>query len=165
MTMAEPSTRRSGQGKHQGAAAHGRPVRRGQVTGRVVGTDHAAQAVMGFFTKHGEGACDVAPLAGLVKAHVRSIAGARPAPSARERQRLDLVGTRNLTAYFSESKFQVPGVDERPGARCRRRLEGVGESCQDALRSTARLVSLVRHVTGVSAPREAGCRGSDQQRA
>jgi NAD+ synthase len=52
----------------------------GQQSGLVVGTDHAAEAVMGFFTKHGDGACDVAPLAGLVKAHVRSIGARLGAP-------------------------------------------------------------------------------------
>lgn len=35
--------------------------------GLVIGTDHAAEAVMGFFTKFGDGACDLAPLSGLVK--------------------------------------------------------------------------------------------------
>jgi len=48
--------------------------------GLVVGTDHAAEAVMGFFTKHGDGACDVAPLAGLTKRRVRAIATALGAP-------------------------------------------------------------------------------------
>lgn len=33
----------------------------------VIGTDHAAEAVTGFFTKHGDGACDIAPLFGLTK--------------------------------------------------------------------------------------------------
>lgn len=33
----------------------------------VVGTDHAAEAVTGFYTKFGDGACDVAPLTGLTK--------------------------------------------------------------------------------------------------
>lgn len=33
----------------------------------VVGTDHAAEAVTGFFTKFGDGAADVVPLAGLTK--------------------------------------------------------------------------------------------------
>ena len=42
--------------------------------GLVVGTDHAAEAVMGFFTKFGDGACDLAPLEGLVKGQVRDIA-------------------------------------------------------------------------------------------
>ncbi|QAX81604.1 ammonia-dependent NAD(+) synthetase [Candidatus Pseudomonas adelgestsugas] len=42
--------------------------------GMVIGTDHAAEAVMGFFTKFGDGACDLAPLSGLVKNQVRTIA-------------------------------------------------------------------------------------------
>ncbi|WP_368901529.1 ammonia-dependent NAD(+) synthetase [Oceanobacillus oncorhynchi] len=33
----------------------------------VLGTDHAAEAITGFFTKHGDGACDLAPLEGLNK--------------------------------------------------------------------------------------------------
>ncbi|MGP4081882.1 ammonia-dependent NAD(+) synthetase [Pseudalkalibacillus sp. R45] len=33
----------------------------------VIGTDHGAEAVTGFFTKHGDGACDIAPLFGLNK--------------------------------------------------------------------------------------------------
>ncbi|WP_096202240.1 ammonia-dependent NAD(+) synthetase [Bacillus sp. FJAT-45350] len=33
----------------------------------VVGTDHGAEAITGFFTKHGDGACDVAPIYGLNK--------------------------------------------------------------------------------------------------
>jgi len=49
--------------------------------GLVVGTDHAAEAVMGFFTKFGDGACDVAPLTGLVKRRVRAIASHLGAPA------------------------------------------------------------------------------------
>lgn len=33
----------------------------------VIGTDHAAEAVTGFFTKYGDGGCDVTPLTGLTK--------------------------------------------------------------------------------------------------
>lgn len=51
------------------------------VNGLVVGTDHAAEAVMGFFTKFGDGACDLAPLTGLVKDQVRSIAAELGAPA------------------------------------------------------------------------------------
>lgn len=46
----------------------------------VVGTDHAAEAVMGFFTKYGDGACDVAPLTGLLKRQVRQIGTLLGAP-------------------------------------------------------------------------------------
>lgn len=48
--------------------------------GLVVGTDHAAEALMGFFTKFGDGACDLAPLSGLTKGQVRSLASALGAP-------------------------------------------------------------------------------------
>jgi NAD+ synthase len=40
----------------------------------VIGTDHAAEAVVGFFTKFGDGAADITPLAGLTKRRVRAIA-------------------------------------------------------------------------------------------
>jgi NAD+ synthase len=50
--------------------------------GLVIGTDHAAEAVMGFFTKFGDGACDLAPLSGLVKHQVRAIAAELGAPQA-----------------------------------------------------------------------------------
>jgi NAD+ synthase len=39
----------------------------GQLGLLVIGTDHAAEAVTGFFTKFGDGGADVLPLAGLTK--------------------------------------------------------------------------------------------------
>ena len=42
--------------------------------GLVVGTDHNAEAITGFFTKHGDGAADIIPLRGLNKRQVRLIA-------------------------------------------------------------------------------------------
>ncbi|CAH0295894.1 ammonia-dependent NAD(+) synthetase [Pseudomonas mediterranea] len=54
----------------------------GAEQGLVVGTDHAAEAVMGFFTKFGDGACDLAPLSGLVKNQVRAIARDFGAPES-----------------------------------------------------------------------------------
>ncbi|MGC5018245.1 ammonia-dependent NAD(+) synthetase [Micromonospora sp. DT47] len=53
----------------------------GAMGGLVVGTDHAAEAVTGFFTKHGDGAADVVPLTGLTKRRVRAIAEALGAPA------------------------------------------------------------------------------------
>lgn len=50
--------------------------------GLVVGTDHAAEAVSGFFTKFGDGAADVVPLTGLTKRRVRAMAQALGAPPA-----------------------------------------------------------------------------------
>ncbi|MGF3056088.1 ammonia-dependent NAD(+) synthetase [Microbacterium sp. YY-01] len=39
----------------------------------VVGSDHAAEAVTGFFTKFGDGAADIMPLSGLTKRQGRSL--------------------------------------------------------------------------------------------
>lgn len=39
----------------------------------VIGTDHAAEAVTGFFTKYGDGAADVLPLSGLNKRQGRAL--------------------------------------------------------------------------------------------
>lgn len=46
----------------------------------VIGTDQAAEALMGFFTKYGDGAADVVPLTGLTKRRVRALAKALGAP-------------------------------------------------------------------------------------
>ncbi|MEU8893561.1 ammonia-dependent NAD(+) synthetase [Streptomyces sp. NPDC048442] len=53
----------------------------GAQNGLVVGTDHAAEAVSGFFTKYGDGAADVVPLTGLTKRRVRGVADALGAPA------------------------------------------------------------------------------------
>ncbi|WP_328622530.1 ammonia-dependent NAD(+) synthetase [Streptomyces sp. NBC_00354] len=49
--------------------------------GLVVGTDHAAEAVSGFFTKFGDGAADLVPLTGLTKRRVRAVADVLGAPA------------------------------------------------------------------------------------
>jgi len=46
----------------------------------VIGTDHSAEAVMGFYTIHGDGAADVLPLSALNKRQVRAIAKDLGAP-------------------------------------------------------------------------------------
>jgi NAD+ synthase len=51
-------------------------------TGVVIGTDHAAESLMGFFTKFGDGGADVLPLAGLNKRRVRAVAKALGASDA-----------------------------------------------------------------------------------
>ncbi|MBW4656805.1 MAG: ammonia-dependent NAD(+) synthetase [Kaiparowitsia implicata GSE-PSE-MK54-09C] len=52
----------------------------GAKRGLVIGTDHAAEALMGFFTKFGDGAADILPLAGLNKRRVRALAAHLGAP-------------------------------------------------------------------------------------
>jgi len=53
----------------------------GIIGGLVLGTDHSAENITGFFTKWGDGACDLAPLFGLSKRQVRALAKTLGAPS------------------------------------------------------------------------------------
>jgi NAD+ synthase len=52
----------------------------GLMNGLVLGTDHSAENITGFFTKWGDGACDLAPLFGLNKRQVRAVAAYLGAP-------------------------------------------------------------------------------------
>lgn len=47
----------------------------------VVGTDHAAEAVTGFFTKYGDGGVDITPLSGLTKRQGRALLEQLDAPA------------------------------------------------------------------------------------
>jgi NAD+ synthase len=48
----------------------------------VVGTDHASEALTGFFTKWGDGAVDITPLSSLNKRQIRQLARALGVPAA-----------------------------------------------------------------------------------
>jgi NAD+ synthase len=48
----------------------------------VVGTDHASEAITGFFTKYGDGAVDITPLSSLSKRQVRSLAAKLGVPQS-----------------------------------------------------------------------------------
>lgn len=52
----------------------------GLTKGLVLGTDHSAENITGFYTKYGDGACDLAPLFGLSKRQVRQLAKYLGAP-------------------------------------------------------------------------------------
>lgn len=52
----------------------------GALNGAVIGTDHAAEAVTGFYTKFGDGAADIMPLYRLDKRQGRAILQALDAP-------------------------------------------------------------------------------------
>lgn len=52
----------------------------GLLGGLVLGTDHSAENLTGFFTKWGDGACDLIPLFGLNKRQVRQLAAYLGAP-------------------------------------------------------------------------------------
>lgn len=45
-------------------------------SGCLLVADHAAESLMGFFTKYGDGGADILPLAGLTKRRVRAMAQA-----------------------------------------------------------------------------------------
>jgi NAD+ synthase len=66
----------------------------GIIGGLVVGTDHSAENVTGFYTKWGDGACDLAPLFGLSKRQVRGLASCLGAP--------DMLITKTPTADLEE---------------------------------------------------------------
>lgn len=53
----------------------------GMMDALVLGTDHSAENITGFYTKWGDGACDLAPLFGLNKRQVRLVARTLGAPS------------------------------------------------------------------------------------
>ncbi|MFT4937083.1 MAG: NAD+ synthase [Paraglaciecola sp.] len=53
----------------------------GMLDGLVLGSDHSAENITGFYTKYGDGACDLAPLFGLNKRQIRQIAHYLGAPA------------------------------------------------------------------------------------
>lgn len=67
--------------------------------GLVVGTDHSAENITGFYTKFGDGACDLAPLFGLSKRQVRQLASYLGAP--------DVLVNKAPTADLEEEQPQL----------------------------------------------------------
>ena len=53
----------------------------GILGGLVLGTDHSAENITGFFTKYGDGAVDLIPMFGLNKRQVRLLAKTLGAPN------------------------------------------------------------------------------------
>ena len=66
----------------------------GLLDGLVLGTDHSAENITGFYTKWGDGACDLIPLFGLNKRQVRQVAQYLGAP--------DVLVTKAPTADLEE---------------------------------------------------------------
>ncbi len=52
----------------------------GNNSGLVVGTDHSSEAITGFYTKHGDGAADLAPIFGLNKRQGKQLLAALECP-------------------------------------------------------------------------------------
>lgn len=66
----------------------------------VIGTDHAAENVTGFYTKWGDGACDLLPLAGLTKGQGKEMLRELGAP--------DSTWKKVPTADLEDDKPQLP---------------------------------------------------------
>jgi len=84
----------------------------------VIGTDQAAEALMGFFTKHGDGAADVLPLRGLTKRRVRALGSLLGAPDrlVRKVPTADLESLRPLRPdedAYGVTYMQIDGYLER----------------------------------------------------
>ncbi|MGX9462132.1 ammonia-dependent NAD(+) synthetase [Shewanella sp. A14] len=71
----------------------------GLMGGLVIGTDHSAENITGFYTKWGDGACDLAPLFGLNKRQVRQLAAYLGAP--------DILVKKAPTADLEDNKPQL----------------------------------------------------------
>ncbi|MBU9721386.1 MULTISPECIES: ammonia-dependent NAD(+) synthetase [Bacillaceae] len=69
----------------------------------VVGTDHAAEAVTGFYTKFGDGACDIAPIFGLNKRQGKELLKELGAP--------DFIFTKIPTADLEDDVPSKPDED------------------------------------------------------
>ncbi len=69
------------------------------VGGLVAGTDHSAENITGFYTKWGDGACDLAPIFGLSKRQIRQVAIYLGAP--------ELLVSKAPTADLEEDKPQL----------------------------------------------------------
>ncbi len=82
--------------------------------GLVVGTDHNAEAVTGFFTKWGDGACDLLPLRGLNKRQVRLLATALGASDtlAQKQATADLEDLRPLHADEAALGMSYQVIDD-----------------------------------------------------
>ncbi|AWN24233.1 NAD(+) synthase [Deinococcus irradiatisoli] len=102
----------------------------GQLGALVVGTDHAAEALTGFFTKYGDGGVDLAPLTGLTKrqgAQLLEVLGApeatwRKVPTADlEDERPGLPDEAALGVTYPEIDAYLEGREV--GADAARRLE------------------------------------------
>ncbi|WP_224397977.1 ammonia-dependent NAD(+) synthetase [Staphylococcus delphini] len=95
-------------------------------SGIVVGTDHSAENITGFFTKHGDGAADIAPLFGLNKRQGRQLLQYLDAPAH--------LYEKVPTADLEDDKPQLPD-EEALGVTYEaidNYLEGKGVSPEDA---------------------------------
>jgi NAD+ synthase len=96
----------------------------GQLNLLVVGTDHAAEAVTGFFTKYGDGGADITPLTGLTKRQGAALLQELGAPASSwqkvptadlEDDRPALPDEVALGVSYQQIDDYLEGVDVAPG--------------------------------------------------
>ena len=75
----------------------------GHFGGLVLGTDHSAESITGFFTKHGDGACDLVPLFGLNKRQGKALLKELGCPES--------LYTKRPTADLEDDKPQLADED------------------------------------------------------
>ena len=80
----------------------------------VIGTDHAAEAVTGFFTKYGDGGADILPLSGLTKRQGRAILRALGVPEVfvTKAPTADLLDNRPGQTDEEELGFKIDQIDD-----------------------------------------------------
>ncbi|MCS0824860.1 ammonia-dependent NAD(+) synthetase [Cytobacillus firmus] len=80
----------------------------------VIGTDHAAEAVTGFFTKYGDGGADILPLTGLTKGHGRELLRELNAPEQLylKTPTADLLDNKPLQADETELGIEYNVLDQ-----------------------------------------------------
>ncbi len=100
----------------------------GQLNLLVAGTDHAAEAVTGFFTKYGDGGVDVTPLTGLTKRQGAALLQELGAPAScwqkvptadLEDDRPALPDEVALGVSYQQIDDYLEGVDVEPGVAAR----------------------------------------------
>lgn len=101
----------------------------------VIGTDHAAEAVTGFFTKYGDGGADILPLSGLSKRQGRQLLIALGAPEQiyLKIPTADLLDNKPLQADETELGISYDELDNY--------LEGKQVSKEVSLKIDARYVA------------------------
>lgn len=80
----------------------------------VIGTDHAAEAITGFYTKWGDGACDITPLSTLNKRQGREMAARLGAPEIiiKKRPTADLLDNVPQQADEAELGLTYDQIDD-----------------------------------------------------
>ncbi|BDM64915.1 NH(3)-dependent NAD(+) synthetase [Shewanella sp. NFH-SH190041] len=104
----------------------------GLTGGLVVGTDHSAENITGFYTKWGDGACDLAPLFGLNKRQVRQLAAYLGAP--------DILVHKAPTADLEEDQPQL--ADEQALGMTYQQIDDFLEGREVAAEIEAKLIRI-----------------------